>query len=305
MYSFIDQPVDLQKAVLQPLYYSALQHTVPVDVLRIDAIHPIISGNKWFKLKYHLSDTIAAGKQGLLTFGGAWSNHLVATAAAARQAGLRATGIVRGEAAAVLSPTLLQAQELGMQLQFVARSEYADEKKMIERYAALYPELAVVPQGGQSPTGVRGASEITALAPLSGYTHLACAAGTGTMMAGLVLSSLPHQQVLGFSSLKLPDSVHNSITRFVQESTQRTNFTLFTDYHFGGFARKTDRLLSFMNDLYRQSQLPTDLVYTGKLFYGLLDLLNKNYFSTNSRLLVIHSGGLQGNRSLPPGSLLF
>lgn len=276
-----------------------------MDILRIDAIHPVISGNKWFKLKYHLEAARAAGLQGVLTFGGAWSNHLVATAAAAREAGFSATGIVRGEPAGPLTTTLLQAQELGMQLEFVSRSQFADETQLYRQYQERYPQLALVPMGGQSPLGVQGASEILQLAPLEKYTHIACAAGTGTMMAGLVSASLPQQQVLGVSSLKLPDPEQNSITRFVYDSTQRNNFTLFTQYHFGGFGKKTGPLLDFMNALFQQSQLPTDLVYTAKLLYGLMDLLNKNYFSANSRLLVIHSGGLQGNRSLPAGTLCF
>jgi 1-aminocyclopropane-1-carboxylate deaminase len=295
------QSIDLHKAVIQTLPLPALAEAgIAADLLRLDLIHPVISGNKWFKLKYHLKAALEAGSKGLLTFGGAWSNHLVATAAAAAAAGLPCIGIVRGERAAQLTPTLQDAENSGMILQFVNRTEYADEAVLQLRMQERYPEYYLVPQGGQGPEGVRGAAEILQLvADPSQYTHIACAAGTGTMMAGLVEASIPQQLVLGFSSLKLSDTIHNSLTAFLEAQTQKRNYQFIWQYHFGGYARKTALLTDFMRELFQRTAIPTDIVYTGKLLYGVNELAKEKFFPLQSKLLVIHSGGLQGNRSLP------
>jgi 1-aminocyclopropane-1-carboxylate deaminase len=288
-----NQPVDLSKAAIHSLPDERLQkHALTIDVLRLDRIHPVVSGNKWFKLKYHLQQALQQHKKGIVTFGGAWSNHLVATAFACRQAGLACIGIVRGED--VPSATLQDARSYGMQLQFVPRSFKFEQED---------PDYFIVPMGGQSGFGVDGAAEIVQTIDRSLYSHIACAVGTGTMMAGLVKASLPHQQVLGISSLKLPNSDNNSLYDFVVQ--QGNNFRIFYDYHFGGYARKTNELIAFMNELYKRHQLPTDFVYTAKLLFGIYDLAAKGYFAPGSGILIIHSGGLQGNRSLPEGTLTF
>jgi D-cysteine desulfhydrase len=300
------QPVDLTKAIVQSLPDETWsKNDVSVNVLRLDLIHPVLSGNKWFKLKYHLQQAIQQNRKGLLTFGGAYSNHLVASAIACKLEGLAAIGIVRGEAAEQLSPTLQEAQDYGMQLQFVSRTVFSEDEQLIVAMQTQYPGFLVVPQGGQSEAGIKGAAEILALTGYSAYTHIACAAGTGTMLAGLVKAAGPEQQVLGVSSLKIADRENNSLLSFVKEHTGLSNFSLLYDYHFGGYARKNDTLLRFMNSLYSKHHLPTDFVYTAKLMYGINDLIHNNYFLPGSRLLVIHSGGLQGNRSLAPGILSF
>jgi 1-aminocyclopropane-1-carboxylate deaminase len=301
------QPVDCRKAVVQSLQEDAWQEKgVSAAILRLDLIHPVLSGNKWFKLKYHLQQAIQQQKKGILSFGGAYSNHLVATAIACKLEGLASTGIVRGEAAASLSPTLQDAQAYGMQLEFVSRNAFAHEQELIAAMTSRYPDLLIVPQGGQSEAGVRGATEILSLAnSATSYTHIACATGTGTMFTGLLKGLLPHQHALGFSCLKIADQENNSLLSFVETYTRQTNFTLLYDYHFGGYARKNSTLIAFMNTLYQQHGLPTDFVYTGKLMYGINDLIHSNYFAPNSRILIIHSGGLQGNRSLGAGTLDF
>ena len=286
------QPVDLSKAVIQSLPDN-------IDVLRLDRIHPVVSGNKWFKLKYHLQEAIKQHAAGIVTFGGAWSNHLVATAFACRQAGLHSIGIIRGEEPAQLSATLQDASEYGMQLKFVSRSAYTDYQPK------QFPDHYIVPMGGQSHLGVMGAAEILSLIPYEQYPYIACAVGTGTMMAGLVRASLPHQLVIGISSLKIPAGTDNSLHHFVAQQTGRKNFTILSEYHFGGYAHKTNHLFQFMNDLYDQHHLPTDFVYTGKLLFGIMHVVSTGYSPAGSRILVIHSGGLQGNRSLPDGTLTF
>jgi D-cysteine desulfhydrase len=303
----ITQPVDITKAVIQPISDDLLyRKNVAIDVLRLDLIHPVISGNKWFKLKYQLQEAVQQNKKGLLTFGGAWSNHLVATALAGAQANLSTLGVIRGERPATLSDTLQEVQAYGMQLQFISRSAYANEAAIIPLLQKEYPDHYIVPQGGQSHLGVLGAAEIGRLAQIESYSHICCATGTGTMLAGLVHAALPHQQVLGICSLKIPNDNNNSLNSFVNPyAAWPTQYTIFYDYHFGGYARKTDELIQFMNSVYLQHELPTDFVYTGKLFFGVMQLVQTDYFKPGSRILLVHSGGVQGNRSLPAGTLTY
>jgi D-cysteine desulfhydrase len=302
----IKQPVDITKAVVQPLG-SELLHikNVAIDVLRLDLIHPVISGNKWFKLKYQIQDALQQNKKGILTFGGAWSNHLVATALAAQQAGLQSIGIIRGEQPQTLSATLQEVQAYNMQLQFISRARYSNEAAIIPGLSAQYPDHYIIPQGGQSHLGVLGAADILQLTQIKSYSHICCATGTGTMLAGLVHAALPQQEVIGICSLKMPNDENNSLNSFVKAYAGQKRYTIFYDYHFGGYARKTDELISFMNSIYRQHELPTDFVYTGKLLFGVMQLVQSDYFQPGSRIIVVHSGGLQGNRSLPPGTLTF
>jgi 1-aminocyclopropane-1-carboxylate deaminase len=291
------QPIDISKASVQSLQDDALQaKNMAAAILRLDLIHPVISGNKWFKLKYYLQQAVQEQKKGLLTFGGAWSNHLVAAAYACMQTGIDCVGVVRGKPDS-LYPSLRDAMDYHMQLVTVERAAYANEQQLAQDMLHQYPDYLIVPQGGQGAPGVAGAAEITMLLPFHQYTHILCAVGTGTMLAGLVKSSLPHQQVIGISSLKV-DAHHNTMAAFVQQQTGRTNFSIVTDYHFGGYARCNDVLVTFMNDFYDRHQVPTDFVYTGKLLYGVWDMIGKDYFLPGSRLLIVHSGGLQGNRSL-------
>lgn len=300
------QPVDYTKAVVQSLHNEAwLSKGVQVNVLRLDLIHPVLSGNKWFKLKYHLLQASQEQKKGILTFGGAYSNHLVATAIACKLTGMAAIGIVRGEPAAPLSHTLQEAAAYGMQLHFVSRTAFNDETALIAAMQLANPDYLVVPAGGQTEAGIQGAAEVLSLTDHSAYTHIACAVGTGTMFTGLIKAILPHRQALGFSSLKIADRENNSLLAFVKAHVPSNNYTFLYDYHFGGYARKNHTLIAFMNDLFLAHALPTDFVYTGKLMYGINDLIHKDYFTPDSRILAIHSGGLQGNRSLPPGLLHF
>jgi D-cysteine desulfhydrase len=299
------QPVDYTKAIVQSIPNESWHAKgVHADVLRLDLIHPVLSGNKWFKLKYYLQQA-KAQKQGILTFGGAYSNHLVATAIACKLEDIPAIGIVRGESATTLSPTLLEVQTYGMQLQFVSRTTFQDEQNLIAAMQEAHPGYLVVPAGGQGTEGIRGATEILSLANLQPYTHVACAIGTGTMFTGLINALLPHQHALGFSSLKIADHQHNTILDFVKAHAASSRFSVIYDYHFGGYARKNNTLIDFMNKLYKTYTLPTDFVYTGKLMYGIENLIHKDYFPSNSRILLVHSGGLQGNRSLAPETLSF
>lgn len=277
---------------------------IGVDVLRLDQLHPVISGNKWFKLRHHILDAVQQNKKGLVSFGGAYSNHLVAMAWACREEGLRSAGIIRGEERDPLNASLRQMEEAGMQLHFVTREAYRDKEHLATEFLSSNRGFYCVPEGGRSSEGIRGAAEILSLAK-GNYTHIFCAVGTGTTMAGLINASQPEQTVTGISAIKLPDPQNNDVADFIAENANKKNYRLSFDYHFGGFAKSSNELTAYMNDLYRQENVPTDFVYTGKLFYAVDDMIRNDHFAAGSRLLIIHSGGLQGNRSLRPGTLVF
>ncbi len=291
-----------EKITTDNLSHPLLQEKeIEVSVLRIDQIHPVISGNKWFKLKYYSEDAVKNNFKTIATFGGTYSNHIVATAAASNLLGLKSIGIIRGERAAQLSHTLQEALSFGMQLFFISREDYAEKK--------LPPEIDIqktylISEGGYGVLGAKGASEILKQTDVSPYTHICCACGTTTMMAGLVTGSLPHQQVIGFSVMKNNFDLEPSLEKLLQENNNH-NYQIVHDYHFGGYAKHKPSLFSFMNDLYSKTGLPTDFVYTGKMLFGLFDKIEKNEFAPGSKVLAIHSGGLQGNASLASGTLIF
>jgi 1-aminocyclopropane-1-carboxylate deaminase len=277
-------------------YYN---NKIDADVLRLDKISPLVSGNKWFKLRYYLEEAKAQQKKGILTFGGAWSNHIIATAAICKLHGLKSIGIIRGEEPKDPSPALLQARAMGMQLVFITRTAYQNKE--------IPPTLTVddyyiVNEGGYGEAGAKGASTMLDYCSKS-YSHYFCAAGTGTMMAGIINATQTKQQVIGISVLKNNMDLEKMIQTLV--TNPQKNWRLIQDYHFGGYAKHQPALLQFMNEFYDRTRIPSDFVYTGKLFYAVSDLIRKNYFPTGSKLLLIHSGGLQGNNSLPEGTLIF
>jgi 1-aminocyclopropane-1-carboxylate deaminase len=270
-----------------------------VDVLRLDKIHSIISGNKWFKLQYYLQEASELKKKTIITFGGAWSNHIIATAAACEANNFGCIGVIRGEQPATFSTTLLQAKEMGMEFIFSTREEF---KKKLLPPELLSKEVYIIPEGGYGLLGAKGAASILEQCDKHQYTHIACAAGTGTMMAGLITGSAT-QQIVGISVLKNNFSIEKNITSLLP--TSFTNYSISHDYHFGGYAKFQPKLIHFMNELYQHTGIPSDFVYTGKLFYGIKDLIQKSFFPAGSKMLLIHSGGLQGNMSLKKGTLIF
>lgn len=279
--------------------------SVAVDVLRLDLLHPVVSGNKWFKLKEYVKEAKATGKTTLLTFGGAYSNHIVATAAVAQSEGFKSIGIIRGEEPKTWSQTLLAAKQYGMNLHFVSRKEY----KLKEIPTGIYSNTAAtdfygIPEGGYGEKGVQGAREILLRNKTNSYTHILSAVGTGTTLAGLVSAAEPQQKVIGIPVLKNAFSLQQEIEALLP-ADKREAFTLVFDYHFGGYAKHLPQLLQFMNEFYSQTKIPTDFVYTGKAFFAAFDLLAKNVFPPGSKLLLIHTGGLQGNLSLKKSTLIF
>jgi 1-aminocyclopropane-1-carboxylate deaminase len=289
--------VNYEAVIKQPLLLKACQSAdVSVDVLRLDLIHPVISGNKFFKLKVAIATALGANISGILSFGGAYSNHLVALAYLCNAVGLQCIGVIRGEQPATFSTTLNDAIGYGMKPIFVSREQYADKKQLNMFFEKEYPGFKIIPEGGQSVEGVEGATEILRLTGSSSYDIIACAVGTGTMMAGLVRGSTENQRLIGVSSLKLTPG--NLIEDFINLHSAGKRIGIYYDYHFGGYAKKTNELIAFMNQLWKEHQLPTDFVYTAKLMYAINDLVEKKEFSPGTKILAIHSGGLQGNRSI-------
>ncbi|HUR10182.1 MAG TPA: pyridoxal-phosphate dependent enzyme [Flavitalea sp.] len=297
--------IDVHQACLQKLNHETFNHRrLSASVLRLDLIHPVISGNKWFKLKNYISMAQHANKKGVLTFGGAYSNHLHATAAICHLEGISAVGVIRGERPRELSPTLIDCENLGMQLIFISRNAYRHPEELQKTFSHQYPDLLLVAEGGQGDPGITGAAEIMELHDFSGFTHVLCAVGTGTMCAGILRKLKNGQQLLGVNVIKIP-SGENNLSSFIANQSSRATATLYYDYHFGGYAKYSTRLLTFMNEWYSRFDMESDFVYTGKLFFAFDDLLKKEYFQQGDNILLIHSGGLQGNRSLPTGSLTF
>lgn len=264
-----------------------------IAVKREDLIHPYISGNKYRKLKYNLSQAQTDGKRTLLTFGGAFSNHIAAVAAVGQEYGFKTIGIIRGEELVHKTeenPTLKLAGNCGMAFKFVTREEFRnkDSAEFIGRLKDEFPEGYIIPEGGTNDLAVKGCEEI--LTDLDAeYDYICCSVGTGGTISGLINSSKSHQKVLGFPALK-GDFLKEEISKFAKNP----NWQLLTDYHFGGYAKINTELIGFMNQFKREHHIQLDPVYTGKLMFGVMDLLKQGYFPKTSKILIIHTGGLQG-----------
>ena len=275
-----------------------------VSMLRLDKIHPVISGNKLFKLFYFLKEAKESVHKTIITFGGAYSNHLSATAFACEQMNLRSVGIVGGEKPKTLSHTLQFCLGHGMQLEFVRRSLYKNiDEKLVQHLNNKYGEHILIPEGGFSVKGKQGASLITNYFADKNFTHVCLPVGTATTFAGIVDSNKKETEIIGFGVLKNMNDVTERFEELKVVASKKYSF--IGDYHFGSYAKKTDELLSFMNAFYRKHSIPLDFVYTGKMMFGIYDLISKNYFKRGSKILCIHTGGLQGNDSLMNGELIF
>jgi len=275
---------------------------VQIDLLRLDLIHPVISGNKWYKLRYYLEDAIDKGFTEIASFGGAYSNHIVATACASQERNIKSVGFIRGEQTNPLSHTLQAAISYGMQLEFINRTQYQNKQIIIEQNADQTRYW--IPEGGYGILGAKGATSILDEVDLRKYTHIVAAVGSGTMIAGILNGTMSHQTVIGISSQKNNFSLDNEVLQLTAPENQY-RLKMNHNYHFGGFAKHPSDLLDFMVEFWNKEMIPTDIVYTGKLLFAITDLLQKQYFKQGDKVLVIHSGGLQGNLSLPENSLPF
>ncbi len=278
---------------------------IRVSMLRLDEIHPIISGNKLFKLYYFLEEAKKSTHKTIITFGGAYSNHLAAAAFACKESNLISIGFVRGEKPAVLSHTLLFCIKMGMRLEFLNRSSYQNinEDDFLQNLQKEYGEHILIPEGGFSLKGAKGAALITQFFNDAHYTHVCLAVGTATTFAGIINGCNNKCKIIGFSVLKNMTDINTRLEE-LQVNTSKA-FSFIDDYHFGGYAKKTGELISFINDFYNQHKIPLDFVYTGKMMFGVNDLIKNNYFPAGSKILCVHTGGLQGNNSLATRILNF
>ena len=292
-------PSDLFLAILQSISLPVLnQCKVTLTVKRDDQLHPIVSGNKAFKLKYNIVAALNAQADSLLTFGGAYSNHLHATAYAAYKKGLNSVGVIRGEQILPLNPTLRDCVKWGMTLHPVSRKLYQEKSSegFLQLLDAQYPNAFMIPEGGASELGVKGAEEILADISLNDFDYIVAACGTGTTLAGLIKASKGEANVIGVPVLKNATWMYEEISRWLPASDKRKKWDLWLDYHFGGYAKKNDDVIQFRKAIFEQISLPLDDIYTAKAFYAVLDQIEKGYFKVGSRILFCHTGGLQGMR---------
>ncbi len=282
------------KVVNQSVHLPVLaKRKVSLSLKREDQIHPYVSGNKYRKLKYNLQEVKRQGLNTILTFGGAYSNHISATAYACRAHGLRTIGVIRGEEIAERwekNPTLVAAKQQGMELHFISREQYQEkaEADFLESLRKKFGAFYLMPEGGTNNLAVKGCEEI-----LTGedalFDIITGCVGTGGTLAGIINSSGLQQQILGFPALK-GNFLHKDIRKFVHKN----NWDLVLDYHFGGYAKENRELINFINWFKRETGIPLDPIYTGKMIFGVLDLVKKSYFRPGTKILAIHSGGLQG-----------
>ncbi len=266
---------------------------ISLTVKREDQLHPYISGNKYRKLKYNLFEAEKQGHTTLLTFGGAYSNHIAATAAAGKKYNFKTIGVIRGEELKdkILSnATLTYAKECGMRFEFISRQAYRDKqesdflRKLQDKYGSFY----TIPEGGTNALAIKGCEEILSNED-TGFKYICVSVGTGGTIAGLINSAQANQKILGFSSLKgdfLTEEIHNL--------THQKNWELMTDYHFGGYGKIKPELITFINEFKEETGIPLDPIYTGKMCYGVVDMIRRDLIEKDLKILVIHTGGLQG-----------
>jgi D-cysteine desulfhydrase len=274
-------------------------------VARLDLLHPVVSGNKSFKLKYNLEFAIKEQK-GIITMGGAFSNHLAATAYACWQNNMPSIGLIRGEIPKPINPTLTFCLNHNMKLIPVERSMFSPESSEIKKLLQEHPHYFFVPEGGDNEYGEKGCAEIPFLIPeYSTYTHIACAVGTGTTIRGMAKSSATQQQLIAIPVLKIKDQEQQLFIKNHLQVLSTCTIQPYFNYAGKGYAKINDSIILFCNRFYQQTHIPLDIVYTAKLFMAAEDLLLKNIVKTSDKLLIIHSGGLQGNQSLSKGTLCY
>ncbi len=276
----------------------SLPHNIELFLKREDLLHPHISGNKFRKLKYNLLEASKQKASTLLTFGGAFSNHILATAAAGNVNGFKTIGVIRGEELLndyKQNPTLSLAKQFGMQFYFVDREKFRlkNETSFIAELKDRFGDFYLVPEGGTNDLAIKGCEEILTIEDAS-FDYICCAVGTGGTISGLINSSNREKhKIIGFSALK-GDFLNDDIRKFAKQD----NWQLISDYHFGGYGKIKPELITFLNEFYVQTKIPLDPIYTGKMMFGIVDLIEKGFFPNNTKILAIHTGGLQGIRGI-------
>ena len=271
---------------------------VELFIKREDEIHPFVSGNKFRKLKYNIAEAKNQQKKILLTFGGAFSNHIVATAVAGSLSGFKTIGVIRGdelgnnlEKTLAGNSTLQEAHKNRMEFKFVSRSVYRNKtsEEFINDLKYEFGDFYLIPEGGTNELAIKGCEEILNEEDKK-FDYICCAIGTGGTIAGLINSTKKHQKVIGFPALK-GDFLQQEVERF---ANNKSNWSLQTDYHFGGYGKYDENLIRFINELKEQVKIPLEPIYTGKMLFGVFEMIKENKFPKNSKIIAIHTGGLQG-----------
>lgn len=289
---------NIKNSIIQKIQFSEIEKSgVSLSIKREDLIHPHISGNKYRKLKYNLVHAKKDKKKILLTFGGAYSNHINAVASAGKLNNFKTIGIIRGDELGVdlvktlvSNPTLKFASECDMQFKFVSRSDYREKtsKEFIANLEAEFGNFYLIPEGGTNCLAVRGCEEILSESTKK-YDTICVAVGTGGTISGLINSTESYQNVIGFPALK-----GNFLSEEIRKYTKSANWFVNNEYHFGGYAKISDELITFINTFKDETAIPLDPIYTGKMMFGIVDLIKKGYFKSGTKILAIHTGGLQG-----------
>ena len=291
----------LNDSPLQQLHSAFLeQANINLYVKRDDLIHPQFGGNKWRKLKYNLDYARQQQFDTLLTFGGAWSNHIYATAAAGKYFGFKTIGLIRGEEHTPLNATLSFARSCGMQLHYINRAEYRKkhEVEFLQKIKQQYGDIYILPEGGSNTLAIKGCKEI--VDEISDqidkpFDVICCASGTGATLAGIISNIESDQYAIGFSALKGGDFLNEEVSQFLSEDNTKKNWRIEDRYHFGGYAKVDDSLIQFIKNFNSQYNIMLDAVYTGKMFFGLFQLIAEGHFNRGTTIVAVHSGGLQGN----------
>ena len=283
-----------------------VEKEINLSILRLDKIHESVSGNKLFKLHYFVEKCLQTKHKTLLTFGGAYSNHLVATSFLCKQMGIRSIGVVRGEQPIILSHSLKTCVNNSMLLYFVDAETYrkATENKFVQTLKAKFGEFTNVPEGGFGNDGAKGAALIMDLINKKELTYVCTSVGTATTLAGLLLKSEKVHKIIAVPVIKNMTDIEQRLKE-MKVVYEKEKLVIFPDYHFGGYAKHNNNLIAFMNTFYADYNIPTDFVYTAKMMFGMLDKINTDYFPKGSNIFCLHTGGLQGNLSFPKGTLIF
>ena len=270
-------------------------------VKREDLNHPTMSGNKWHKLNYNLQDAKMQGKDTLLTFGGAFSNHIYAVAAAGKIFNFKTIGIIRGEEHRPLNPTLSFAIDNGMRIYYLDRTSYRKKSssEIINQLQEKFGDFYLLPEGGTNDLAVKGCSEIISMIDID-FDYICCPCGTGGTLAGLISGLNGNKFALGFAVLKGASFLNENVNSFLKNSRNDSfhNWDINLDYHFGGYARMNSTLMDFVSRFTSLTKIPIEPIYTGKMLFGIYDLVLKDYFKEGTRIIALHTGGLQGLKGL-------
>ena len=294
----IENPITPLTEISDPIL---IDKQIKLFIKREDLTDEFISGNKWYKLKYNLIEAEKLGFKTLLTFGGAFSNHIHATAAAGKKYGFNSIGIIRGEEHLPLNPTLESAQENGMLIEYLDRKSYRNkyDKDLIEILKNKYGDFYLIPEGGSNHLAIKGCAEIIP-GIKTNFDFICSACGTGGTLAGLILGLNSKSFVLGFSVLKGGEFLYQNIRSLLSQYQKENlnNWQINLDYHFGGYAKINSELIKFCRNFEEQHNIPIEPIYTGKMLYGIFDLIKNNSFPEHSTIIAIHTGGLQGLQGL-------